>query len=110
MFGFGNKLKKEVWYDVDDQIKLKYIGDGHIKISFRDNMMSMDIPNYVYSLYYEQVLLPRIEAMKASKENGGGDLGSMSIDDLNGLLDIYTKKEEFEVCSRIKKEIDARSK
>lgn len=108
MFGFGNKLKKEVWYEVDDQIKLKYIGDGHIKISFRDNMMSMDIPNYVYSLYYEQVLLPRIEAMKVSKENGGGDLGSLSVEDLEGLLEIYSKKEDFETCAKIKKQLDAR--
>jgi len=109
MFGFGSKLKKDVWYDLDDQIKLKYVGGGVIKISYRDNIVTMDVPNYVYSLYFEQVLLPKIEALKAAgnKENGS-DLKNMSVEDLEGLLEIYSKKEEFETCAKIKKEIDAR--
>ncbi len=50
MFGFSNKIKKDVWYDADDQIKIKYVGDGVMKISYRENIMTMDVPNFVYSL------------------------------------------------------------
>ena len=110
MFGFGeNKLKKDVWYQVDDQIRIKYGGGGKIKISYRDNVMTMDIPNYVYSLYFEQVLLPRIEALKSvPKGKEESNFETLSTEDLEALLEIYSKKEEFEICSRIKKEIDAR--
>ena len=107
MFGFGkNVLKLNVWYHVDDQIKIKYVGDNHVKIDYRGNIMTMDIPNYIYAVYLEQVLLPKMEALKSGQKKP--DLKSLSKKELNDLLDLYSKKEEFELCAKIKNEIDGR--
>lgn len=105
----SNKLVEKVWYEVSDTIKFMNAGDGIIKLDYNKSILTIDVVDYMRSLYYYEVLLPVIDALKKGEDIRNDVFSSMSDADLQGLMKVHMDKEEYETCAKIKKEIDARA-
>lgn len=105
----SNKLEEKVWYDVADKIKLINMGGGIIRIDYNNSLLTIDIVDYMRAMYFHDVLLPVIDALKKGEDIRNDVFSSLSDADLQGLMTHHTEKEEFEICAKIKKEIDARA-
>lgn len=103
-----NKLVEKVWYDITDSIKIMSLGKGFIQLDYNKSILTVDVVEYMRGMYFYEVLLPVIDALKKGKDIKNDVFSGLSDADLQGLMQDHTEKEEFEMCAKIKKEIDDR--